>query len=652
ARRFPPDPYGPPGTRMYRTGDLVRWRADGQLDFLGRTDHQVKVRGFRIELGEIESALAALPEVAQAVAAVREDQPGRRALAGYVVPRPGAAAPDPAALRAALAAQLPPYLVPAAVVVLAELPLTANGKVDRERLPAPEFTAAAGSGLPRTPAERALCAIYAEVLGLPEVGTGDGFFDLGGDSIQAIQVVSQARAAGLVIGARDVFAHPSVAGLAAVAVPAEDAAGFEDVGTGEIAPTPITEWLRELDLPEDEFRRFGQQAVVAVPPVDPPRLAAVLQALVDHHDGLRSRLADRADGRWVLHAGPAGSVRVADHLRRVDATGLDPDGLRALTAEQAAAARRRLDPRAGVMLQAVWLDAGADRPGRLLLVLHHLVVDGVSWRILLPDLRAAGEAVLADRPVVLAPVGTSVRRWAELLTEEAADPHRLAELPGWQALLANTPPLLPTSAAAERTGGTGRLLLTLPPEATAPLLGTAPGAFHTGVQDVLLAAFGIALEQWRRRRAPRQAPDGGVLVAVENHGRQEDLADGVDLSRTVGWFTGVQPVRLDPGPLDRPQVEEAGPELAAAVVRIREQLAALPGDGLGHGLLRRLNPETAPVLAALPGPQVAFNYLGRFTDAGPDTLWAPVTADAALALGDADVPAGPLTHPVELNAVS
>ncbi|MFE2175305.1 amino acid adenylation domain-containing protein [Kitasatospora sp. NPDC059462] len=656
ARRFLADPYGEPGTRMYRTGDLVRRRADGRLDFLGRTDHQVKVRGFRIELGEIESALGALPEVAQAVAAVREDQPGRRALAGYVVPRPGTA-PDPAALRAALAAQLPPYLVPAAVVVLAELPLTANGKVDRERLPAPEFTAAAGSARPRTVAEETLCAIYAEVLGLAEVGTGDGFFDLGGDSIQAIQVVSQARTAGLVIGARDVFAHPSVAELAAVAVRAEDAADTEDIGTGEIAPTPITEWLRELDLPAEEWGRFSQEAVVAVPPageLDLPRLAAVLQALVDHHDVLRSRLDTRADGRWVLHAGPAGSAPVADHLLRVDAEGLDAAGLRALTAEQAAAARSRLDPRAGVMLQAVWLDAGAHRPGRLLLVLHHLVVDGVSWRILLPDLRAAGEAVLAQRPVPLAPVGTSVRRWAGLLADEAADPRRVAELPAWQRLLSDTPALLP--AGPEPAGGTGRLVLTLPAEATAALLGTAPGAFHTGVQDVLLAAFGIALEEWRRRRAPERAPDGGVLVTVENHGRQEDLADGVDLSRTVGWFTSVQPVRLAAGPLDWPQVEAAGPELAAAVVRIREQLAALPGDGLGHGLLRRLNPETAPVLAALPAPQVAFNYLGRFADAGPDALWAPVTADAALALGgtgtEDGAPAGLRTHPVELNAVT
>ncbi|MER6363213.1 amino acid adenylation domain-containing protein [Kitasatospora sp. NPDC001527] len=654
ARRFPADPFGPPGARMYRTGDRVRWRPDGQLEFLGRTDHQVKVRGFRIELGEVESALAALPEVAQAVAAVREDRPGRRALAGYVVPRPGAA-PDPAALRAALAAQLPPYLVPAAVVVLGELPLTAHGKVDRERLPAPEFAAAVGSGRPRTPAEEALCAIYAEVLGLAEVGTGDGFFDLGGDSIQAIQVVSQARAAGLVIGARDVLAHQSVAALAAVAVRAGSAAGAGSPGTGEIAPTPITEWLRELDLPDGEFGRFAQEAAVAVPPageLDLPRLAAVLQALVDHHDVLRSRPAVRADGRWVLHAAPAGAVRAADHLRRVDAAGLDADGLRALTAAEAAAARRRLDPWAGVVLQAVWLDAGPRAAGRLLLVLHHLVVDGVSWRILLPDLRAAGEAVLADRPVPLAPVGTSVRHWAELLTEEATDPRRLAELPAWQQLLNGTPPLLPHGPEPDPVGGTGRLLLTLPPGATAPLLATAPAAFHTGVQDVLLAAFGIALEEWRRRRAPHRAPAGGVLVAVENHGRQEELAEGIDLSRTVGWFTAVQPVRLAAGPLDWPQVKAAGPELAAAVVRIREQLAALPGDGLGHGLLRRLNPRTAPALAELPAPQVAFNYLGRFADAGPDTPWAPVAADAALALGDADAPAGPRTHPVELDAVT
>ncbi|MFJ3793115.1 amino acid adenylation domain-containing protein [Kitasatospora sp. NPDC090091] len=672
AQRFLPDPYGPTGTRMYRTGDVVRWRADGQLDHLGRTDHQVKLRGFRIEPGEVESALAAHPDVAQAVVTVREDRAGRPALVGYVVPRP-AAEPDPAAVRAALAGQLPAYLVPAAVVVLGELPLTANGKVDRGRLPAPDFAAAAGSARPRTPAEETLCGIYAQVLGLPEVGTADGFFDLGGDSIQAIQVVSRARAAGLAVSARDVFAHQSVAALAAVAVPVTEADGPADDGTGEIAPTPITEWLRGLDAPADAFRGFSQEAQVAVPAgAGPEQPAAVLQAVLDHHDVLRSRLTVRPDGRWSLQAGPPGSVRAAEHLLRVDVTGPDGPGpdegaLRALVARQAAAARRRLDPFAGVMLQAVWFDAGPHVPGRLLLVLHHLVVDGVSWRILLPDLRAAGEAVTAGRPVVLAPVGTSVRRWSGLLAAEAADPHRVAELPQWQQLLTGAPPLLAEPPEGRPTGagpgvgegrGVGRVVLTLAPEDTAPLLTRTPGAFHTGIQDVLLAAFGIALEEWRRRRggpAPG-TPDGGVLVDVEGHGRHEELTDGVDLSRTVGWFTGVQPVRLAPGPLTWAQVAESGTGLAAAVVRVREQLAALPGDGLGYGLLRHLNPETAPALAGLPVPQVAFNYLGRFTDTGPAGPWAPVATDAALAPdpppGGGEGPAPLLTHPLALDAVT
>ncbi|MFF1902981.1 amino acid adenylation domain-containing protein [Kitasatospora sp. NPDC058218] len=658
ARRFLPDPFGPPGARMYRTGDVVRRRPDGRLDFLGRTDHQVKVRGFRIEPGEIESALTALPEVAQAVVTVREDRPGNRALVGYVVPRPGAH-PDPAAVRAAVAGRLPPYLVPAAVVVLDELPLTANGKVDRERLPAPDFRAAVGSDRPRTPVEEILCGIYAQVLGLPEVGAEDRFFDLGGDSIQAIQVVSQARAAGLTIGARDVFAHQSVAALAAVATRPEGTADPGDVGIGEIAPTPIVEWLRALDTP---IGGFSQEAVVAVPAgVDREQVAAVLSAVVDHHDALRSRLTVRPDGGWSLRAGPPGSVPVADHLLRVDATGpLDPAGpdgpgpdgdrLRALVAAQAVAARRRLAPFAGVMFQAVWFDAGPREPGRLLLVIHHLVVDGVSWRILLPDLRAAGEAVLAGRPAAPAPVGTSVRRWAALLTAEAVAPHRVAELPEWTGLLSGTPPLLAERPAGGRhPAGTGRLVLTLPPEDTAPLLGRAPGAFRTGVQDVLLAALGIAVEEWRRRRG---RPEGGVLVDVESHGRHEELAAGVDLSRTVGWFTSVQPVRLAPGPLSWPQVAESGPELAAAVVRIREQLAALPGDGLGYGLLRHLNPDTAPALAALPVPEVAFNYLGRYSGTGQGAPWAPVGADAAQALGGGEGAVTLLTHPLELDAVT
>ncbi|GAB2610875.1 hypothetical protein GCM10027168_49720 [Streptomyces capparidis] len=646
AQRFVACPFGPPGSRMYRTGDLVRWRPDGQLDFLGRTDEQVKLRGFRVEPGEIEAALTAHPAVDRALVVVREDRPGDRRLVGYAVPAAGPR-PDPAALRAFAAERLPGHMVPAAVVVLDRLPLTPNGKVDRAALPAPDYAAAVTSRGPRTPAERAVCAVFRQVLDLPEVGAEDSFFDLGGDSIQAIQVVARARAAGLVVTTRDVFAHRTPAALAAAARTAapEEPAGTGD-GAGEIAPTPVVEWLRALDGPT---RGFSQAAVVVTPAgAHPDGLTAALEAVTAHHDALRTRLVVRPDGSWALHAAPPGAPRAQHRPRRVDAAGLDGEALRALVAREHTAARDRLDPAAGVVLQAVWFDAGP-RPGRLLLVLHHLVVDGVSWRILLPDLKDAWDAVTAGRPPALAPVGTPLRRWSALLHREAAAGRRAAELPAWTDILRDAPPLAPGAPRADRdTHGTaGKLTLTLPERDTAPLLTRVPAAYRAGVQDVLLAALGIALTGWRRRRG---GGDGAVTVDVESHGRHEGLAPGVDLSRTVGWFTSVHPVRLDPGPLTGRELADAAEPLADAVARVRRQLRRVPGDGLGFGLLRRLDPQAGPALAALPAPQAAFNYLGRLPAPDGEAPWTPV-ADALDPAAGAD-PGMPLAHLLEVNAVT
>ena len=648
ANRFLADPYGPAGTRMYRTGDLVRWRADGQLEFVGRTDDQVKVRGFRIEPGEIGAVLAGHPDVEQAVVIVREDRPGDRTLVGYVVPAAGAQA-DPAALRSLVAERLPHYMVPAAVVVLAALPLSANGKVDRRALPAPDFAAAAGSRRPRTPVEETLCEVYARVLGLAEVGAEDSFFDLGGDSIQAIQVVAQARAAGLTISAREVFAHRTVAGLA-VAAERAGAAGpaVQDVGTGGIEPTPMVEWLRDLGGSSDGF---SQGTVVWVPAdAGLDRLTQALQTVVDHHDVLRTRLVTREDGTWALHAQEPGTVPVDGLLRRIDTAALDEEGLRALVAREFAAAPTGLDPAAGVMLRAVWFDPGSGQPGQLLLALHHLVVDGVSWRILLPDLQTAWEAATAGRPADLVPTGTSLRRWASLLHEQAATPRRTAELPVWTGMLTGQQRLVAgeLDAGRDTTGTAGHLAVTLPVEETALLLGRAPATLRAGIQDVLLAAFSLALTEWHRRRG---GAAGAVAVDVESHGRHEEIAPGVDLSRTVGWFTSLHPVRLDPGPDAWQQVTGDGTELPAVVERIREQLRAVPADGLGYGMLRHLNPDTAPALAALPTPQVAFNYLGRFAAPDDRTPWTPVSTDPSQSMSDGD--AGmPMAHPLEVNAVT
>ncbi|MDI5962454.1 non-ribosomal peptide synthetase [Streptantibioticus silvisoli] len=653
--RFVADPFGPAGSRMYRTGDIVAWTADGELRYAGRADGQVKIRGFRIELAEVAAVLARHEGVGESVVVVREDRPGQRRLVGYVVPASGAAHPDLGVLRKETAQALPDYMVPSALVALDELPLTPNGKLDREALPAPDGGGTGAGRKPGTERERVLCEVFAQVLGLPDVGPDDAFFDLGGDSIASIQLVSAARRAGLVFTPRDVFRHRTVEALArAATVPdgaAADPRGADpDAGTGPVPLTPIIAWQHGRGGP---VGRFSQTTLIRVPAgLGGERITAALGTLLDHHDALRMRLGRPADGTWALEVLPRGAVTADGCVTRVDAGSTDGDELAALVRARTDEALDRLDPEAGRMVRAVWFDAGPDRPGRLLLALHHLVVDGVSWRILLPDLAEAWEAARDGRAARLEPVGTSFRRWAEHLTASAAAPARIAELPLWTAMTDHREPLLGSRAldGAKDTAGSARsLTLRLAPERTAPVLTTVPGAFNAGVNDVLLTALALAVGSWRRRHGG--GDDTAVLLDLEGHGREE-FADGVDLSRTVGWFTSLFPVRLDPGHLDLAEVRSGGPAAGDALKRIKEQLRALPDNGLGYGLLRHLNPRTAAALAGRPGPQISFNYLGRFdAPQGPRVPeWtADPLADVLGAGADARMP---LAHVLEVNAVT
>jgi nonribosomal peptide synthetase CepB len=364
--------------------------------------------------------------------------------------------------------------------------------------------------------------------------------------------------------------------------------------------------------------------------IGPDRLETALRTLMGHHDMLRARLVcgdERDSGSWRLDVPPAGGS-VGDVLRRVDAVGLDADALADTVNVHEHAAASRLDPRAGVMLRAVWWDRGSAAPGRLLLVVHHLVVDGVSWRILVPDLAAAyaqttpthaedtrpagGEGIRPAEGVGLEPVGTSFRRWALLAQAQANDPVRVGELEGWREVLAGDGPALAgreLDPARDTAASMRRVSATVPVSVTGDLLTRLPALFHAGINDVLLAGLAAAVVAWR-------GSDGPLLVDVEGHGRQA-LADEVELSRTVGWFTNVYPVRLDPGHLDMADLTAGGPTAGQLIKRVKEQLRQTPGDGLGYGLLRYLNPTTGPTLAALPTPQISFNYLGRFGSASP-----------------------------------
>ncbi|MEV5594486.1 amino acid adenylation domain-containing protein [Streptomyces sp. NPDC052496] len=646
AERFVACPF-PPGGRMYRTGDLAHWTYDGELVFAGRADTQVKVRGYRVEPGEVEAALAGHPAVAQAVVVAREDRPGERRLIGYVVP--DGTAVDAEAVREHVAGLLPDYLVPAAVVVLEALPVTANGKVDRAALPAPDFAARASERAPRTGTEEILCALFAEVLGVDQVGVEDSFFELGGDSIMSLQLVSRARRAGVVVTPWQVFEEKTPEKLAEVAETAGDDTGpgpAADAGAGEVAWTPV---VRALGIPAATRGEFAQWAVVGAPAgLGQDVLTAGLAAVLDTHDMLRARVTDGPEP--ALHVRPRGSLDAAALVSRVDAAHVPDDGLDGLADGAAREAVRRLAPADGVLVRAVWLDAGPARTGRLVLAVHHLAVDGVSWRILVPDLQAACEAVAAGREPDLDPAGTTFRQWSALLAAQATDPARTAELEHWTALLDGPDPLVGERALdpEQDTAATvRRLTWTVPAQEAAVLAARTPAAFHCGVHDVLLAALAAAVT--RRQEERGQDTGTGVLVDIEGHGR-EPLA-GADLSRTVGWFTSTHPLRLRLAGLDLAQALAGGPAAGALLKSVKEQARAVPGDGLGYELLRHLNPETGPGLAALPAPQIAFNYLGRFTaGAAPEKAapWQPAGEAAFGGSVDQDMPA---RHALEAGAV-
>ncbi|MEU8625017.1 amino acid adenylation domain-containing protein [Streptomyces sp. NPDC048669] len=669
AARFVADPYGPAGSRMYRTGDLVKRGTDGLLTYVSRADDQVKLHGFRIELGEIEAALTALDGIAAACVLVREDRPGERRLVAYTVPdrRGGAAHPRDAELRTRLTSALPPYMVPAVFASLDALPLLPNGKTDRKALPAPARPDAdRPGGRPRTARERVLCDVFASVLRTPAVRADDDFFALGGDSILSIQLVSRVREAGLRVQPRDVFLHRTPEAIAAVATALDEhTTAPADQGTGEMPPTPIAAWLLARPGATDGYNQSG---VLSTPAgADEDTLVAALQLLVDHHDMLRLRVIRPAGAEPVLEALPPGTVDARRRFTRVDIAGLDAEAARAALTEAGEQVRRRLRPAQGDVVEAVWCDAGAHERGRLLLVVHHLAVDAVSWRILAADLARAWQTVTETaagqrpaRATALPAVTTSYRGWAHLLAAQARSAAREAELPLWQDVLSTPDPQLgyrPLDPHLDTADGTRTLVTHLPAPWTQALLTTAPGAFHAGVDDILLTGLALAVCAWRAERAPGPGgsrPAGtGVLLDLESHGR-EQIADHIDVSRTVGWFTSLYPVRIDPGPVDA-----RGPGgfdaalVERAVKRVKEQLRTVPDHGVGHGMLRRLNPATRPRLATTTGPQIGFNYLGRYVapheaaDGGPGADWAVLLDGGGPRGQDPDMP---VHHVIDINA--
>jgi len=630
AERFLPDPFRPDGGRLYRTGDLARYRADGAIEFLGRIDHQVKLRGFRIELGEIEAQLLAHPAVKDAAVLAREDQPGDKKLVAYLVLDSASANQDAAVLddlKAQLKQALPDYMMPAAFIILDAMPLSANGKLERKRLPAPDWSGQSGAAYaaPQTPVEAALAQVWQQLLAVERVGRHDNFFALGGDSILSIQMVSRARQAGIVATPKQLFQHPTLAELAAVAGAASRAVAEQGPVSGEAPLTPIQHWFFERALATPQH--WNQAVLLSVKPgLTPAVFEAALHKLLSQHDALRLRFT-AADGRWRQRHAADDSSCV---FERLDLSAVPAAERSARLQAEATARQAALDLSQGPLLRAVWFDFG-DEASQVLVAIHHLVVDGVSWRILLEDLSLACRQGQAGQSLSLPAKTTSFKHWAGRLTELTQSGSLNLHADYWLDPRRREAPALPVDepAGANLSGLEDEIVATLSRDDTRALLQDVPAAYRSQIDDVLLTALALTLREWTQSST--------LLIDREGHGR-EHLADDLDVSRTVGWFTSVYPLllRLD-----------AGDDLGRALKTVKEQLRAVPAHGIGYGLLRYLSADTElkQRLAAQPQARIIFNYLGQLDSVlDADGLFAASHESAGLSLD----PAGERAHELDV----
>lgn len=634
-QRFVANPFdATPGSCLLRTGDRVRMRADGNLEFLGRVDRQIKLHGFRIEPGEIETALVHHPAIREAAVICREDSPGVKRLAAYVVPD-REAAPDADArlstseVRRWLGSKLPDYMLPSAVVVLDSLPLTSHHKLDEAALPTPDEVrrqTRQDYAAPRTPAEHKLAEIWANLLGVEQVGIHDNFFELGGDSILSIQVIARARDAGLRFAPKQLFQHQTIAELAAVEGTCQTIDAEQGPVVGPAPLTPIQRWF--FDEEPLDAHHFNQAVLLTVDAsARPELLEEALQLLCLHHDALRLRF--RRDGaEWTQsHAEQA-----AWPLRRFDLSRLSDDRQAAAMNAEIDRLQSSLGLADGPLAVAGWFEFGADRPRRLLLAVHHLAVDAVSWRILLEDLSALYSQLAAGARPSLPPKTTSFQAWAGRLAELAASDSVREEAPYWLESARRRVKPLPRDFAEgdNRYRSSREIAGALDAEETTALLEKAPAAYRTEINDILLAALARTLAEW--------TGDSPALVDLESHGRLP-LFDDVDLSRTVGWFTHSYPLCLS-----SPSGIAAGDLLR----KTKEALRRVPHGGLGYGLLRHLTRgEAAEKLKVLPRAELSFNYLGRLGDllpaGGPFAL-------ASESSGALQSPHAERRHLLEINA--
>ena len=611
AERFIPNTFSEDcGARLYATGDLARRLPDGSIEFLGRGDHQVKIRGFRIELGEIEAVLARHGSVREVTVVDWEQSPNRKELVAFIVPEQ-TPAPSTAELRGFLQERLPEYMVPAAFVFIDSMPRTAHGKLDRKALVKREpLLAEAHSDFaaPRGPVEETLARIWGELLGTSRVGVHDNFFELGGDSIIGIQVISRANRAGLRLTPRQIFQHQTVAALAAVAGTATASEPRRGLVTGPVRLTPIQHRLFETTTVE--LNRHNQSLMLELrQQFDAAHLSKVVDRLLDHHDALRMRF-HRQDDIWTQEnlASERNVVFVV-----IDLSGIPDVMLRSEIERTAVQVQESLDLSEGPLVRIAKMDLGEARGERLLISIHHTVMDGVSWRILLEDLAAGYEQAQRGLEIDFGGKTSSYQEWGEALTSYADGDEIGKETEYWIERSGEKTGRLPVDyQSGENTVGSRRAVrVALDEGETRDLLTRAGEAYRTRIQEVLVCALSEALSEW--------TGNDRVKIEIEGHGR-EDIASGIDVTRTIGWFTSVYPLIID---FDRKS--GSGEKLKS----VKEQMRRVPNQGIGYGILRYLSADehTVESLKQQGDAEVVFNYFGQLDNAASPSQFAMAPED-------------------------
>ncbi|GCF09960.1 non-ribosomal peptide synthetase/type I polyketide synthase [Dictyobacter arantiisoli] len=599
AERFIPNPFSAQaGSRLYRTGDLARYRPDGNLEFLGRNDHQVKVRGFRIELGEIEAVLSQHPDIRECAVLVQEDKPEVKRLVAYIVPRQMDMALSQTRLRDYIQQYLPDYMTPALFVQLERLPLSSNGKLDRDALPVPgEMKHEEGTTFvePRTPAEQILARIWTEVLGIDRVSITDNFFALGGDSLLSMQIIARAAQANLRLTPRQIFQQQTIEALAAVVNTYSPFQAEQGLVEGPVQLTPIQHWFFEQKL--NEPYHWNQSALLQLAePCDPVILEKAMRELVEHHDALRMRFT-QLDETWQQTNG--GQAEASYKFTYVDFAGESSDYQKKMIMATHALASMDFDLAQGPLLSVVFFDLGPQQASLLLICIHHLIVDNVSWQILLADLQIAYQSLIQHKQPQFPPKTTSYQSWAQQLLRYAQSEEVIQEQAFWleenYGVVPHAPLDFPVEAISNTVASGRTYSLSLSQEETSDLLANVSRAHQVPMNDIVLAMLALICARWIGTDC--------IHIDTEGHGREE-ISDEIDVSRTVGWFTSIYPIYL--------QLSASSSE-SEALQRLQARLSHLPHKGFGYGALRYLNedPELRQRFRMLPQADILLNYVGQ-----------------------------------------